>query len=192
MLDDGIIEAYAGYGSPPSGFKGRGDIPYIRVADIVNWELYKNPTSGVPREIYEKIKGKKTDLKPEDIIFVRRGSYRIGTVAMVSPFDTEVLLTSELVILRVVKPENEYNIDPYYLIYMLSHEITQRQLPQKIMIDTTLPNIADRWKELYLPVMKDKAEVVKVSERIKSAFQAKWKAQEEISKLRSDFGGIVT
>ena len=123
---------------------------------------------------------------------MRRGSYRIGTVAMVSPFDTEVLLTSELVILRVVKPENEYNIDPYYLIYMLSHEITQRQLPQKIMIDTTLPNIADRWKELYLPVMKDKAEVVKVSERIKSAFQAKWKAQEEISKLRSDFGGIVT
>ncbi len=192
MLDDGIITAYAGYGSPPSGFKGRGDIPYIRVADIVNWELYKNPTSGVPREIYEKIKGKKIDLKPEDIIFVRRGSYRIGTVAMVSPFDTEVLLTSELVILRVVKPENEYNIDPYYLIYMLSHEITQRQLPQKIMIDTTLPNIADRWKELYLPVMKDKAEVVKVSERIRSAFQSKWKAQEEIAKLRSEFGGLTT
>jgi len=92
----------------------------------------------------------------------------------------------------VVKPENEYNIDPYYLIYMLSHKITQRQLPQKIMIDTTLPNIADRWKELYLPVMKDKTEAVKVSERVRSAFQAKWKAQEEIAKLRAEFGGLTT
>ncbi len=193
LLDEGIITAHAGYGSPPSGFKGRGEIPYIRVADIVNWELYKNQTALIPRDIYLQIKGKKgLDLKTEDIIFVRRGSYRIGTVAMVSPFDTEVLLTGELVILRVVKPDNEYGIDPYYLIYLMSHELTQRQLPQKIMIDTTLPNIADRWKELYLPVMKDKAEAVKVSERIKSAFQAKWNAQEEIAKLRSEFGGLTT
>ncbi len=193
ILDDGILEAYAGYGSPPSGFKGRGEIPYIRVADIVNWELYKNQTALIPRDIYLKIKGKKgLDLKTEDIIFVRRGSYRIGTVAMVSPLDTEVLLTAELVILRVVKPDNEYGIDPYYLIYLMSHELTQRQLPQKIMIDTTLPNIADRWKELYLPVMTDKTTVARVSERIKSAFQAKWKAQEEIAKLRSEFGGLTT
>jgi len=193
LLDEGIITAYSGYGSPPSGFKGRGEIPYIRVADIVNWELYKNQTALIPRDIYLQIKGKKgLDLKTEDIIFVRRGSYRIGTVAMVSPFDTEVLLTGELVILRVVKPGNEYGIDPYYLIYLMSHELTQRQLPQKIMIDTTLPNIADRWKELYLPVMKNKAEAVKVSERIKSAFQAKWKAQEEIAKLRTEFGGFTT
>lgn len=193
LLDEGIIEAYSGHGSPPAGFKGRGEIPYIRVADIVNWELYRNPTALLPREIYLKVKGKKgVDLKPEDIIFVRRGSYRIGTVAMASPLDTEVLLTGELVIMRVVKPDNEYGIDPYYLIYMLSHEITQRQLPQKVLIDTTLPNIAARWKELYLPVLKDRAIVQNISSRIKSALQSKWKAQEGIMKLRSEFGDIVT
>ncbi len=193
LLDEGIIAAYSGYGSPPSGYKGRGDIPYIRVADIVNWELYKNPTALVPREIYLQIKGKNgVDLKPEDIIFVRRGSYRIGTVAMVSPLDTEVLLTAELVIMRVINQDNEYNIDPYYLIYLLSHDITQRQLPQKVLIDTTLPNIATRWKELYLPVLKDKTATQNISSRIKLAFQSKWKAQEEIAKLRSEFGGIVT
>lgn len=111
---------------------------------------------------------------------------------MVSPFDTEVLLTGELVIIRVVKPDNEYGIDPYYLIYLMSHELTQRQLSQKVLIDTTLPNIADRWKELYLPVMTDKTAAVKVSECIKSAFQSKWKAQEEIAKLRTEFGGLTT
>lgn len=193
LLDKEIITAFSGYGSPPSAYKGRGEVPYIRVADIVNWELYKNQTALVPREIYLQIKGKHgVDLRAEDVVFVRRGSYRIGTVAMVSPFDIEVLLTRELVILRVVKPDNEYGIDPYYLIYLLSHSLTQRQLPQKTMIDTTLPNIADRWKELYLPINKDKGAAIQIAQRIKTALQGKWKAQEEIGKLREEFGGIVT
>lgn len=192
LLDEKIIVTYKGYGSPPSGFKGRGEIPYIRVADIINWELYKNPTAFVPREIYLKVKGNGVDLSLEDIIFVRRGSYRIGSVAMVSPLDTEVLLTGELVIMRVVKSENDYGINPYYLIYLLSHYLTQRQLSQKILVDTTLPNIAYRWKELYLPVMKDKNERERITERIRSAFQSKWQAQEEIAKLRTEFGGLTT
>ena len=191
LLDDKIIVAFSGHGSPPSAFKGLGDVPYIRVADIVNWELYKNQTALVPHDIYLKTKGKNgVDLQAEDILFVRRGSYRIGTVAMVSPFDIKVLLTKEFVIMRVLKPDNEYGIDPYYLVYLLSHELTQRQLPQKVMIDTTLPNIADRWKELYLPVHKDKQAAMQISKQIKEAFQGKWKAQEEIAKLRVEFGGI--
>ena len=192
LLDDKIIAEYKGYGSPPSGFKGRGDVPYIRVADIMNWELYKNPTSSVPREIYLKVKGNGVDLLPEDVIFVRRGSYRIGSVAMVSPFDTEVLLTGELVIMRVIEKENEYNINPYYLIYLLSHHLTQRQLPQKVLVDTTLPNIASRWKELYLPTIKDKSEIERMTGRIKSTFESKWKAQETIFNLRAEFGSITT
>ncbi len=192
LLNEKIIADYKGYGSPPSGFKGLGDVPYIRVADIINWELYKNPTAFVPREVYLRIKGNGIDLQPEDVIFVRRGSYRIGSVAMVSPFDTEVLLTGELVVMRVIEAENEYGINPYYLIYLLSHHLTQRQLPQKILVDTTLPNIAGRWKELYLPIMKDKDEITKITERIKTAFQSKWAAQEEIMKLRSEFGNLVT
>lgn len=193
LLDEKIIAAFSGHGSPPAAYKGRGEIPYIRVADIVNWELYKNQTALVPRDIYLKIKGKRgIDLQPEDIIFVRRGSYRIGTVAMVSPFDTEVLLTAELVVLRVLKRENEYGIDPYYLIYLLSHNLTQRQLSQKVLMDTTLPNIANRWKELYLPVFRDKETAVQIALRIKSAFQSKWKAQEEIARLRSEFGSLIT
>lgn len=193
LLDKKILVTYPGHGSPPGAYKGRGEIPYIRVADIVNWELYKNPTARLPREIYIKIKGKHgIDLQPEDIIFVRRGSYRIGTVAMVSPFDIEVLLTAELVVMRVINSDNEYGIDPYYLIYLLSHHLTQQQLPQKILIDTTLPNISNRWEELYLPILEDKIATRKISQRIKSAFQSKWKAQEEIAKLRSEFGAITT
>lgn len=96
LLDEGIVQWWSGHGSPPSEYKGTGEIPYIRVSDIVNWELYRNPTSGVPRHIYNRVKGRGVSLKARDIVFVRRGSYRIGTVAMASPYDEEVLLTREL------------------------------------------------------------------------------------------------
>ena len=193
LLDEGIIEAYSGHGSPPSEYKGRGSIPYIRVADIVNWEMYKNPTTPVPEDIYESVKGRTgVNLQARDIIFVRRGSYRIGTVAMVSPLDTKVLLTRELVVIRVVKPENKYGVDPFYLLYLLSHKLTQDQLYQKVLIDTTLPNIADRWTELQLPVLRDKDVARSLAARIQGSFELKWKAQEDIQSLRVEFGDVTT
>lgn len=193
LIEEGIISTSSGHGSPPSGFKGKGKVPYIRVADIVNWEVYKNQTALIPESIYKKVKGEHgIDLKEKDILFVRRGSYRIGSVALLSPFDKEVLLTKEIQVIRVEKENNKYDIDPFYLLYLFSHELTQKQLYNKIMIDTTLPNIANRWKELYLPIAKDKKERDKIKEKMKGAFEQKWKASEKILQLKDEFGNLVT
>ncbi len=192
LLDDGIVESYRGHGSPPAVYKGQGEIPYIRVSDIVNWELYRNPTTAVPRHIYEKIRGRGVTLEPEDVIFVRRGSYRIGTVAMASPYDNEVLLTGELVILRVKQKDNPYGVDPYYLLYLLSHKFTQRQMYQKVFIETTLPNIADRWKELELPWSPVPEIRNGISNRVRATIRAKWDALSTLDELRAQFGHITT
>lgn len=191
LIKKGIIKYFSGHGSPPSGFKGKGGVPYIRVKDVVNWELYKDPTSSIPEWVYLKMK-KEKELKEKDIVFVRRGSYRIGTVAMVSPFDKECLLTRELLILRVMKEENEHDINPYFLIYLLSHKLTQQQLFNKILIETTLPNIGDRWKELYLPITKDKRHRKEITRKIQGIFEKKWQAIEEIRKFQEGFSGIIT
>ena len=81
LLEENVIEAHKGHGSPESIYKGQGDIPYIRVADIVNWELYRNPTSYVPRHVFDRIRGKDgVVLQQEDIIFrqARELPYRNG------------------------------------------------------------------------------------------------------------------
>ncbi len=193
LVDQGILTDYSGHGSPPSEYKGKGEIPYIRVADIVNWELYRNPTAYVPRHVYLKLKGRNgITLQPGDVVFVRRGSYRIGTVAMASPQDKEVLLTREFVVLRVAKPNNDYGITPYYLMYLLSHKFTQSQMPQNVFIDTTLPNIADRWRDLLLPIHISPDERRGVSERIRKIVGARWGALEQLDALRQEFGGITT
>lgn len=192
LLDEGILKDFSGHGSPSSKFKGKGQVPYVRVADIVNWAMYKNPTALVPESVYRDVKGNGVDLKEEDVLFVRRGSYRIGSVAMVSPFDKDVLLTREIQVMRILKPSNKYDIDAYYLLYLLSHQITQKQLPEKIMIDTTLPNIGRRWEDLYLPISKDPEVRKKISQRVRQVIQSRWQSQEGITDLMSDFGQLTT
>lgn len=184
LCSRGIIEAYEGHGSPDAVFKGTGQIPYIRVADIISWEVYKNPTALIPKDIYLKMKGRGIDLEVGDLLFVRRGSYRIGSAALVSPYDKEVLLTKEISIFRVIKGENEFDITPYYLIYLLSSPMVQKQIDDKVLIETTLPNIADRWRELLLPISKNRDARREISKKVQNAFELKWRAAEEIKRLR--------
>ena len=114
LIEEGVITAFDGHGSPPAEYKGKGDIPYIRVKDIVNWEIYKDPTSKITEEIYNSFDIQKKEIKPYDIAYVRRGSYRIGSVAMVSPYDTKALYTREILFFRVCKESNKYNLTPHY------------------------------------------------------------------------------
>ncbi len=192
LMRENIITTFDGHGSPPAEYKGRGDVPYIRVKDIVNWEVYKDPTAKIPLDIYKSKKGINKDLHEEDILYVRRGSYRIGSVAMVSPYDTKVLLTREILVLRVANKDNKYNLDPYYLLYLLSHNLTQMQSANKILIETTLPNIANRWSELMLPISKDEKVRKKISEQIKNVINDKFKAVKRLDDLKSELGDLTT
>ncbi|MCL4406247.1 MAG: N-6 DNA methylase [Patescibacteria group bacterium] len=180
LIDQGIIKKFRGHGAPPSEFKGRGEIPYVRAADIIDWEVYKNPTAMVPREVYESVKGNGVELKVKDIVFVKEGSYRIGDVALLSPTDTGILLNHHSLIFRVINEENKYGIDAFYLLYLFSHHLTKQQLYNKIMIDTTLPNIGNRWEEILLPVARNSKEREKIKTKIGQAFMKKWEAQKEI------------
>ncbi|MEP0814108.1 MAG: N-6 DNA methylase [bacterium] len=191
LCESGVIKNFPGHGSPEAKYKGKGEVAYVRVADIVNWSVYKNPTSLVPNHVYEATKGRGVDLREKDVLFVRRGSYRIGNVALVSPLDTKVLLTREIHVFRVTDTNNEFGINPYYLLYLLSHELTQLQLPNKILVDTTLPNIGDRWRELLLPVAVDADERAKISTKLQVAFEMMWKGQEDIHHLSQELGHLT-
>ena len=195
LVDAGIIRAFDGDGSPRADYKGRGDIPYVRVKDIVNWEIYKNPTATVPEWVYNKMTERKPEdhfVRERDVLYVRRGSYRIGSVAMVSPHDLRVLLTRELLVLRVEREPNACGLDPYYLLYLLSHRLVKMQEFNRVLIETTLPNIADRWRDLRLPFFGDPDEAAAVSEQVREAITAKWEAVDKIERLRREHGELTT
>ena len=192
LINAKILSYFDGHGSPPAENKGMGKIPYIRVKDIVNWELYKDPTAKIPEEIYLKMRRSSKDLNEGDVVYVRRGSYRIGSVALVSPFDKKVILTREILVLRASKDRNKYDINPYYLLYLFSHKLTQMQTFNKVLIETTLPNIADRWKELLLPVHNIQSERKLIGRKVEEVFRSKWEAIGNIQKLKDEFGDLTT
>jgi len=188
LINTGIIKVFKGHGAPKHEYKGRGPIPYVRAGDIVNWEVYKNPISGIPRDVYEELMHNKTRLEAEDIVFVKEGSYRIGDVALLAPDDTEIFLNHHSYIIRVLRHENPHCVDAYYLMHVLSHKLTKMQLPNLVFIDTTLPNIGDRYKELLLPIERDPKDRKRISGMLRATFQQKWDAQREMAKVRLEFG----
>ncbi len=191
LAETGMIEHWDGHGSPESAEKGRGDIPYIRVKDIVNWELYRNPLDGVTEEVFEKMTRNKRHLEEGDIVFVRRGSYRIGTVAMASPLDGKLVLTRELLTFRLLNDLGK-GWSPFYLLYLLSTPFVQAQMKHLTFMDTTLPNIGDRWKDLILPAHEDIDAVRDIGRKVEQSIRDKWRAQARIDELRQDIGGLTT
>ncbi len=51
----------------------------------------------------------------------------------------------------------------------MNSDAVRKQLANKIMLDTTLPNIADRWKKLYLPIY-DKDTMDKISREVETIY----------------------
>jgi type I restriction enzyme M protein len=181
LINQGVISEKSGHGSPPSHFKGKGNFPYIRVKDIISWEIYRNPTSMIPETEFKRLT-KNYPLNFEDLVYVSRGSYRIGDVAIVGPQDCDVALTREIRILRVAK-RNAVGITPYYLLYLMSTIQVLKQTKARVFIDTTLPNIADRYLDIKLPWHTDPARRLEISNRVEAAVTSKWNAMEGIRGL---------
>ena len=186
LLKNKVIRNFDGNGSPKSQFKGLGEIQYVRVKDIVNWQVYTDVTSLIPEEEFVRLYKIEKQLSPYDVLFVRRGSYRIGSVAVVSPYNLKCILTREILVLRVIDLNNKYGITPEYLLYALSHALTFENAKNKIFIDTTLPNIADRWKEILIPVCIDKEKLDFITKKVHSIISSQWDALKQIEEMKKD------
>lgn len=191
MIDEEVVTFFNGHGSPKGETKGLGDIPYIRVKDIVNWQAYCDVTAMIPRSEYDAIYKEDKRLLPRDILYVSRGSYRIGSVAMVSPYDGEMLLTREIIVIRV-KENNKYGLTPEYLLYALSHRYIWEQTKNKIFYEPCLPNIGERWKDLYIPVPKNENKFREIKQTLAEAiYNKQWQFKSDIYTLKQEYGAYM-
>ncbi len=132
---------------------GVGPIPFIRTSDIANWELKIDPKHGLSEEIYEKYR-KRQDVRAQDILMVRDGTYLVGTTCMLTEADTRIVFQSHLYKLRVLKPEA---LSPYLLLALLNSPIVKRQVWAKRFTQDIIDTLGRRIMELVLPIPKDPA-----------------------------------
>jgi len=162
-----------------SQFYGKGEVPFIRTSDIVNWELKIDPVKCVPEEIYAQYKAQQ-NVRENDILFVKDGTFLIGRSGIVTKQDEKIIIQSHLFKIRVLPNSG---LTPFYFLYLLNKSIVQKQIRKYTFIQGTISTIGDRFYELKLPIDKDTDKIKQISLEVKSIIDAKRKLKGRLEEL---------
>lgn len=156
LMEEGVVEAFTGHGGvKKEWYSSDNEIPYINTSRVSKFEVATvgNHVKRVPEAVYES-KKEKLEIKPGDIFIVKRGENYIGNVGIVHPAHIPLLSAAENDILRV-NEDNDYNLTPAVLLYLLSQDIVTDQLQSKHEYETIIWNVSDRYQEIFLPIPQD-------------------------------------
>ncbi len=154
---------------------GTGPIPFIRTSDISNWEMKADPKHGVSREIYDSL-ARKQDVQAGDVLMVKDGTYLIGTCAIVTEADREILYQSHLYKIRV--NENEYGLNPYLLLAALTSTAVQKQIRSKQFTQDIIDSLGERINELVLPIPLDEGVRNRITKLVRQSVIKRGEAKE--------------
>jgi len=126
---------------------GTGSVPFIRTSDLVDWEVYRDPTQGVSQEIYSKYSGKGS-LQRDDLILVRDGTYLVGASALVLEEDLPALFCGGLLRLRTLKNDV---LSPSSLLGLLNLPLARRQMRSRQFTRDVIDTLGPRLREVRLP-----------------------------------------
>lgn len=152
---------------------GTGDIPFVRTSDISNWEIKGSPKQGVSHDIYSKY-APTQDVRVGDILFVRDGTYLIGTNCFIADIDKEILFQSHVLKLRV----HDHNaLNPYLLFLALNNPWVQRQVRAVQFTADIIDTIGDRFYDIVLPLPKRAVVRDRLTRQTADALQARMKGK---------------
>ncbi|MDE0236980.1 MAG: N-6 DNA methylase [bacterium] len=173
LIDQGTLVISTGNEVGKAAY-GTGDIPFVRTSDISNWEIKLDPKHCVAESYYAKYANKQ-DVRPDDILMVRDGTYLIGTCALVTKYDAKMLFQSHILKIRV---NDSSAMSPYLLLAALSSEPVQRQIQAKRFTQDIIDSLGNRLNEVILPLPKDSDQRARVTEMVRKAIDERIEARE--------------
>lgn len=173
LEDDGVIAITTGHEVKKESY-GTGSIPFIRTSDIANWEIKLDPKQGLSRDIYEIYKSKQ-DVQENDILMVRDGTYLVGTCALITEEDSEIVFQSHIFKIRVKQPDK---LNPLLLLALLSSPIVKSQIYAKRFTQDIIDTLGERIHELQLPVPKDDSAKRQIIDKVEQIVSFKKRAKD--------------
>jgi hypothetical protein len=167
---------------------GTGDIPFVRTSDLANWELAGQPKQRISRELYEGFR-ERVDLRPDDILLVRDGTYLIGTSAILTSADAEALYAGGIYRIRSLKPEE---LDPYLLLVLLNTAIVNQQIRAKQFTRDIIDTLGRRLLEVVLPIPKSAALANGLAKEARATVEERTRLRDEAKELVLDVEGRVS
>ena len=154
---------------------GTGEYPFVRTSDISNWEIKIDTKHRLSKEIFESLR-EKQDVQPGDILMVRDGTYLIGTCALITEHDTEIVYQSHIYKIRMEK--NDLGLTPYLLLAALSSAPVQRQIHSKRVTQDIIDSLGNRIMDLMLPISKDLKRQREISRLVERVIKMRVEARE--------------
>jgi len=186
LSDRGLLNAFEGHGSPPGHSRRTGDIPYVKVTDLKNWRIQENPTNFISEKIAAKLRKRGHELKFGDLVTPARASSNIGQFCLILPWQTQIVLTREVLILRVA--ENNEGIDPFLLLALFSLKVVQEQYSNLALMQVNRDHLGDHWREVVIPLPDTNAGREAVARPVRDYFNGVVQARESYDKLLKIFG----
>lgn len=178
LEEQGVISISTGHEVTKESY-GTGPIPFVRTSDIANWEIKLDPKQGLSREIYEHYK-KKQNIKTNDILMVRDGTYLVGTCAIITEDDKEIVFQSHIYKIRVNKPDV---LNPHLLLALLSCPLVRSQIYAKRFTQDIIDTLGERIHELMLPIPKKQEERDRITKEVQKIIEYKQKAKDMTRKV---------
>ena len=166
---------------------GTGTIPFVRTSDIANWELKTDAKHGISSEIYSEYAAKQ-DVRANDIMFVRDGTYLIGQIALVTASDLPLLYQSHVLKFRISEGSP---LSPMMFLAALSTPIVRRQVRSKKFTADIIDTIGDRFRELTLPIPKSDEEVGHIVDEVLALTTERSRLRDKIRKIPFWVQGII-
>jgi hypothetical protein len=152
LVDDGVLSIETGLEVGKMAY-GLGEVPFIRTSDLADWELAGLPKQRISPELYSALRAR-VDIRPEDILLVRDGTYLVGTSAILTKTDAKALYAGGLYKIRVRRPDV---IDPYLFIALLNTPIVKAQIKARQFTRDIIDTLGLRLYQIVLPVPKAKS-----------------------------------
>lgn len=182
LITEGTIELNTGHEVGKLAY-GTGDVPFVRTSDLSNWEIKVDPKHCVERSLYLALK-EKQDVRPNDLLMVKDGTYLIGTCAIITEYDREILFQSHIYKIRV--KDNSHGLNSYLLLAILSSSVVQRQIRAKQFTQDIIDSLGDRIRDLLLPVPKSPLKREQVTETVRRVIRDRIEARELARQARMD------
>jgi len=173
LVKTGILEIKRGNEIGGMNY-GSGNIPFVRTSDISNWEVKIDPKQGVSDEIYEQYK-QKQDVRENDLLMVKDGTYLIGTCAIITKYDTKIVYQSHLYKIRVKDPNK---LSPFLLLAILSSDPVQQQIKSKRFTQDIIDSLGNRINEIVLPIPKSNTIKEEITSLVEKTIRERVEARE--------------
>lgn len=179
LCASGILSITTGH-EPGKMAYGTGSVPFIRTSDFANWEIKHDPKQAVSEQIFEIYRAAQ-DLKANDILLVRDGTYLVGSSAMVLAEDERSLYCAGLYKLRAHE-----KLDPFLLFGLLNSYIVKRQIRAKQFTRDVIDTLGRRLFEVVVPLPKSENVSAAIARRIESVVMSRIVARDHLRKLASE------